>query len=175
MLLTELEKLKAIIGRFSGFAKMPQPSLEAVQVNQILADALKLFDAQFHTPGRPAIATEVSLEPNLHVIRADPELLGRAFQNLFLNAADAMAGGGTLSIRTSGRDKSVLVEISDTGTGLTEEECGRLFTPYYTTKQHGTGLGLAIVQSVVSDHAGKIWVESRHGRGTTFYIELPEG
>ena len=60
-----------------------------------------------------------------------------------------------------------------TGMGLTEEECARLFTPYYTTKQHGTGLGLAIVQSVVSDHHGKISVSSASGRGTTFTIDLP--
>ena len=65
------------------------------------------------------------------------------------------------------------IEVSDTGTGLTPEECERLFTPYYTTKQHGTGLGLAIVQSVVSDHRGSISVESEPGKGTTFRIDLP--
>jgi signal transduction histidine kinase len=63
--------------------------------------------------------------------------------------------------------------VEDTGQGLTKEECDRLFTPYYTTKQHGTGLGLAIVQSVVSDHNGRIAVESEPGRGTRFTIELP--
>ena len=62
--------------------------------------------------------------------------------------------------------------MSDTGEGLTPEECDRLFTPYYTTKQHGTGLGLAIVQSVVSDHKGTITVHSEPGKGTTFRIEL---
>jgi signal transduction histidine kinase len=67
----------------------------------------------------------------------------------------------------------VHLEISDTGTGLTPEECDRLFTPYYTTKQHGTGLGLAIVQSVVSDHGGRISVESETGVGTSFHIDLP--
>ena len=67
----------------------------------------------------------------------------------------------------------VEIYVSDTGSGLTPEECGRLFTPYYTTKQHGTGLGLAIVQSVVSDHGGKISVESTKEKGTTFRIELP--
>jgi signal transduction histidine kinase len=66
----------------------------------------------------------------------------------------------------------VLFEIADTGEGLTREECERLFTPYYTTKQHGTGLGLAIVQSVVSDHTAKISVESEAGHGTTFRIEF---
>ena len=66
----------------------------------------------------------------------------------------------------------VAIEVSDTGEGLTPEECERLFTPYYTTKQHGTGLGLAIVQSVVSDHKGTISVHSQPGHGTTFRIEL---
>ena len=84
-----------------------------------------------------------------------------------------MPQGGALTIRTRRSSGGVLLEVSDTGEGLTDEECQRLFTPYYTTKQHGTGLGLAIVQSVVADHGGKIWVESEPGRGTTFHIELP--
>jgi len=67
----------------------------------------------------------------------------------------------------------VRLEVTDTGEGLTPEECARLFTPYYTTKRHGTGLGLAIVQSVVSDHSGRIEVESAPGAGATFRIELP--
>jgi signal transduction histidine kinase len=67
----------------------------------------------------------------------------------------------------------VRIDVSDSGEGLGEEERSRLFTPYYTTKQHGTGLGLAIVQSVVADHAGKIWVDSAPGQGATFHIELP--
>jgi signal transduction histidine kinase len=65
------------------------------------------------------------------------------------------------------------LEVRDTGTGITPEECERLFTPYYTTKQHGTGLGLAIVQAIVSDHHGTINVHSTPGRGTVFTIELP--
>jgi signal transduction histidine kinase len=65
--------------------------------------------------------------------------------------------------------------VADSGTGLTPEECARIFTPYYTSKQHGTGLGLAIVQSVVSDHGGRIRVESQPDRGTKFVIELPAG
>jgi signal transduction histidine kinase len=67
----------------------------------------------------------------------------------------------------------VTIEVSDTGSGLTPEECQQIFTPYYTSKEHGTGLGLAIVQSVVSDHGGRIRVQSEPGKGTTFTIELP--
>jgi two-component system NtrC family sensor kinase len=87
---------------------------------------------------------------------------------------DAMPAGGTLTLRTSENDGHVRIEVADTGKGLTPEECKRLFTPYYTTKQMGTGLGLAIVQSVVSDHHGNISVTSEEGRGTTFRIDLPQ-
>ncbi|MGH9866004.1 MAG: sensor histidine kinase, partial [Candidatus Acidiferrales bacterium] len=101
-------------------------------------------------------------------------LLHRAIGNLVLNAIDAMPEGGKLTLRTMAHDGGVRLEISDTGVGLTREECERLFTPYYTTKQHGTGLGLAIVQSVVSDHGGRIFVTSEPDQGTTFRIDLPE-
>ncbi len=106
-------------------------------------------------------------------VSADPVLLRRVIENLVLNAIDAMPQGGQLTFRTTVRDKRAVFELSDTGAGLTSEECERLFTPYYTTKQHGTGLGLAIAQSVVSDHHGTITVSSRKNEGTTFHIELP--
>jgi signal transduction histidine kinase len=85
-----------------------------------------------------------------------------------------MPAGGTLTLRTFERERNIRIEVADTGKGLTPEECSRLFTPYYTTKQQGTGLGLAIVQSVVSDHHGTISVTSDEGRGSSFKIELPQ-
>jgi signal transduction histidine kinase len=136
---------------------------------------VKLFEAQFGAVGRPPITPELHLEEGLPTIQADATLLHRALENLVLNAMDAMPAGGVLMLRTTHRDegREVHLEISDTGTGLTPEECERLFTPYYTTKLHGTGLGLAIVQSVVSDHGGRISVESEAGVGTSFHIDLP--
>jgi two-component system, NtrC family, nitrogen regulation sensor histidine kinase NtrY len=104
---------------------------------------------------------------------ADPELLHRALSNLVLNAMDAMPDGGTLTLSAAPKADRIEIRVADTGGGLTPEECERLFTPYYTTKQHGTGLGLAIVQSVVADHAGTIAVESPTGGGATFIITLP--
>jgi two-component system, NtrC family, nitrogen regulation sensor histidine kinase NtrY len=173
ILLSEIEHLKTIVGRFSDFAKMPQPELGPVQVNDVVRSVVKLFEAQFGAVGRPPITSELHLEENLPVIQADAALLRRAIENLVLNAMDAMPAGGVLMLRTSHADGSVELEISDTGGGLTPEECERLFTPYYTTKQHGTGLGLAIVQSVVSDHGGRISVESESGVGTSFRLRLP--
>jgi signal transduction histidine kinase len=104
---------------------------------------------------------------------ADPELLHRAISNLVLNAMDAMPHGGTLILSARPKGETVELRVADTGEGITPEECERLFTPYYTTKEHGTGLGLAIVQSVVADHNGTIAVESRPGAGVTFVISLP--
>jgi two-component system, NtrC family, nitrogen regulation sensor histidine kinase NtrY len=171
-LLAELGHLKTIIGRFSDFAKMPAPQLEAVDVNQMAREVIQLFEAQLGAPGQPAVETKLQLNADPGEVPADPDQLRRALRNLILNALDAMPQGGALTIRTARHDGRVAVEVSDTGEGLTPEECDRLFTPYYTTKQHGTGLGLAIVQSVVSDHKGTIAVHSEPGKGTTFRIEL---
>ena len=173
ILLSEIENLKKIVGRFSDFAKMPQPELGTVQLNETVRGIVKLFEPQFGAVGRPPITPELHLDEHLPSIQADEALLRRAIENLVLNAMDAMPAGGVLMLRTTHQNGDVDLEVSDTGSGLTPEECDRLFTPYYTTKQHGTGLGLAIVQSVVSDHGGKISVESETGVGTSFHIQLP--
>jgi two-component system, NtrC family, nitrogen regulation sensor histidine kinase NtrY len=173
ILITEIENLKAIVGRFSDFAKMPQPELGTVNLNEIVRNVVKLFEGQFSAVGRPAITPELHLEDDLPTIQADTTLLHRALENLVLNAMDAMPAGGVLMLRTQHTPTEVSLEVSDTGTGLTPEETERLFTPYYTTKQHGTGLGLAIVQAVIADHGGRISIESETGVGTSFHIELP--
>jgi len=170
----ELANLNSIVGRFSDFSKMPAPQFARVNINESLRNAVKLFEPQFTAVGKPSITTEYFLNESLPEIDGDPDLLHRAFQNLVLNALDAMPAGGGLTMRTEDRDDAVRIEVSDTGKGLTPEECSRLFTPYYTTKQLGTGLGLAIVQSVVSDHHGTISVSSEEGRGATFRIDLPK-
>jgi len=170
----ELSNLNTIVGRFSDFSKMPAPRFTRVNVNEALRNAIRLFEPQFHEVGKPTITPEYFLAEPLPEIDADPDLLHRAFQNLVLNALDAMPSGGTLTLRTSESEENVRIEVADTGKGLTPEECSRLFTPYYTTKQLGTGLGLAIVQSVVSDHHGTISVSSEEGQGAKFRIELPQ-
>jgi len=170
-LLAEIANLKGIVGRFSEFSRMPQPHLQPVQVNNVIAAVMQLFQAQLGENGK--IRSELQLDSSLEPISADGELLHRAISNLVLNAIDAMPEGGTLKLRTQRENSKVKIEVADTGSGLTPEDCERIFTPYYTSKQHGTGLGLAIVQSVVSDHGGRIHVESQPGRGATFVIELP--
>jgi signal transduction histidine kinase len=170
----ELANLNTIVSRFSDFSKMPSPQFVRVNVNEAIRSAVRLFEPQFNEVGKPTITPELFLTDPLPEIDADPDLLHRAFQNLVLNALDAMPAGGTLTLKTSEHEGHVRIEVADTGKGLTPEECSRLFTPYYTTKLQGTGLGLAILQSVVSDHHGSISVTSHEGRGTTFRIDLPQ-
>jgi len=171
-LAAEIANLKNIIQRFSDFSKMPKPQVEEVDVADVLRKISGLYEPAL-TQHQPAIAFESRISDEPLRVSADPDLLHRALSNLVLNAMDAMPDGGTLTINAARNGDSVELRVSDTGTGMTAEECERLFTPYYTTKQHGTGLGLAIVQSVISDHNGTIRVESTPGSGSTFVVELP--
>lgn len=167
----EIANLKTIIGRFSDFSKMPQPHPERIEAGEVLARACALYASGGLENSK--IKLEKKIANEAMPLMADPELLHRALSNLVLNAMDAMPNGGTLTISAEPVGETVEIRVADTGEGLTPEECDRLFTPYYTTKQHGTGLGLAIVQSVVADHAGTIAVESGTGKGATFVITLP--
>lgn len=169
-LLAELGNLKAIINRFSEFSRMPQPQLTQVSVNSIVQGVARLHAAQLAAAG---ITVDLSLS-DVPQISADQDLLHRALSNLVMNAVDAMPSGGQLRLTTRSTEAGVEIAVSDTGTGMSKEEAERLFTPYYTTKQHGTGLGLSIVQSVVTDHGGDVAVESS-STGTTFRIRLPKG
>jgi signal transduction histidine kinase len=171
----EIANLKTIIGRFSDFSKMPQPQLERIDAKDLIERVRALYASggsiAAHDGAKIAFDTELFQDPM--PIDADPELLHRALSNLVLNAMDAMPDGGTLTLSAQPAQQVIEIRVADTGQGMTPEECERLFTPYYTTKQHGTGLGLAIVQSVIADHAGTIAVESQTAGGTTIIITLP--
>ena len=170
-LATEIANLKTIIGRFSDLSKMPKPELERIDAKDVVERVRALYETFASRDAKIKIAVDVA---NAAMpLDADPELLHRALSNLVLNAMDAMPDGGVLTISARPVNEKVELRVADTGQGMTPEECERLFTPYYTTKQHGTGLGLAIVQSVVADHAGTIAVESPPGGGATFIITLP--
>jgi len=172
----EIANLKTIIGRFSDFSKMPKPELEHIDAKDVIGRVRSLYETTGATaaPGQQPIRFEIDLSHEPMPLRVDPELLHRALSNLVLNAIDALPDGGTLTLAAKPLGSHIEIRVSDTGSGLTPEECERLFTPYYTTKQHGTGLGLAIVQSVISDHNGSITVESHPNQGATFIITLPK-
>ena len=175
----EIANLKTIIGRFSDFSKMPRPQLEQVNAADAVTRVAKLYfpgfgAAEIQADSDARIECRIDLDAGSLLVDADPELLHRALSNLVLNAMDAMPEGGKLTLSAKSLGDHVEIRVADTGQGLTPEECERLFTPYYTTKQHGTGLGLAIVQSVVADHQGTISVESQPGGGAAFVLLFPK-
>jgi len=167
-ILDELRSLRSIVEEFSQFARMPPPRLAPTDLGELVERVLALYRAR-----AAAVRIETGLAPGLPAVPADRDLLGRALGNLVANALEAMPDGGTLSVKTRAVEDGVALEVADTGPGLTEEQRTRLFTPYYTTKKGGTGLGLAIVQGIVSDHGGRIQVQSTPGAGTTFTLVLP--
>jgi signal transduction histidine kinase len=169
-ILDALRSLRRIVDEFAEFARMPRPEPRPTDVNGVVEKVLAL-----HRAGAGAVRLEAALSPDLPAIAADPDLLARALGNLVRNALEAMPQGGTLNVRTAARDGTVRVEVADDGPGITDEQRTRLFVPYFTTKKGGTGLGLAIVQGIVSDHGGRVEVQSAPGAGTTFTLILPAG
>jgi two-component system NtrC family sensor kinase len=116
------------------------------------------------------------VDPSLPDIQADPAQLREVFVNLMTNAAEAMEGGGSLTITTaSAEDEMIKIAFQDTGCGIPEQNLSKIFTPFFTTKAigKGTGLGLAIVYGIIKMHRGQIYVESEVGVGSTFTITLP--
>jgi signal transduction histidine kinase len=168
----EIANLKTIVGRFSDFSKMPKPQLSELDLRDVVTRVIRLYQPSLAQREHP-IEMVVEIAAEALPVWVDAELMHRALSNLVLNAMDAMLDGGTLTLSASRNGEHIRIVVRDTGHGMTAEECERLFTPYYTTKQEGTGLGLAIVQSVIADHHGAIVVESNPGSGTAFVIDLP--
>jgi signal transduction histidine kinase len=171
-LVSGIANFKTVTGRFTNFAKSPQLIPVPMNLNDLVRSTVKLFEPQFSAVGRPPITPELHLDEDLPVIQADSELLQRAVENLILNAMDAMPAGGVLMLRTTQRDGGVHLEVADTGMGLSSEEREHLFTPGYAMKPHGADMALAVVQAIVSDHGGRMSVETEAGVGTSFHIHL---
>lgn len=151
---------------------------EAIQLNGLVGEAVSLSVPKWKNEalanGRTIV---VQTEPGeIPAIQGDPSELREALINLIFNAVDAMPNGGSIVIRTRFENEYVHLELSDTGTGMSEEVRQRCLEPYFTTKgTRGTGLGLAMVYGIVHRHGGEIEVMSEPGKGTTFLIQLPAG
>jgi two-component system NtrC family sensor kinase len=165
----ETERCSAIVRNLLDFARERPLTLRDVNLNAVIEEGLSLIAHQVQIQG-------VTLDKRLGeipVVLADFGLLRQAFVNLALNACDAMAKGGTLSITTRLEGREVELVAADTGPGIPRENLSRIFDPFFTTKEKGTGLGLSVVYGIVQRHGGRIEVQSEPGQGTTFVIHLP--
>ena len=153
------------------FAKGGAPVKEVVDVSALLREVLDL--ALVGSPVRPELHLRATLSA-----QADPGQIREVIQSLVINALDAMSGGGVLTVTTddvgdSPAERFVRIAISDTGPGITADKIERIFDPYFTTKPAGTGLGLSVAHSIVSQHGGRITVQSAPDEGATFEVLLP--
>lgn len=166
----EIARLDRIINQFLRAVRPTKPDLQRASVNDIVNETISLLEREIADRD---ILVERELGKDIPASLVDRAQLKQAFYNLIKNALQAMRAGGILRVRTEATDTHVIVSFIDTGHGISPEQVGRIFEPYYTTKTEGSGLGLMIVQRIVRDHGGMIDVESDVGRGTTVRIKLP--
>jgi two-component system NtrC family sensor kinase len=165
-----------IVNNLLNFSRTSGSETGDVDVNKVIAETLALLEHQFKVS---KIEVRSELAPKLPPIQGNPGRLQQVFLNLFLNAKDAMPGGGTLHVGTL-NGEYVSVSVSDTGSGIAPENIQRIYDPFFTTKAtpregqaRGTGLGLSVTYGIIQEHAGKIRVESQPGAGTTFTLDFP--
>ncbi|MGB6478832.1 MAG: ATP-binding protein [Candidatus Sulfotelmatobacter sp.] len=165
-----------IVNNLLNFSRTSGSEIGDVDVNKVIADTLALLEHQFKVA---KVEVQNTPEPSLPAIQGNAGRLQQVFLNLFLNAKDAMPGGGTLRVVTL-NGESVSVCVSDTGSGIAPEHIQRIYDPFFTTKTapregqpRGTGLGLSVTYGIIQEHAGKIRVESHPGQGTTFTLDFP--
>lgn len=167
----EIERLNRIVNDLVSFAKPSKLTREPAQINEILDKTVRLSEISFKKLN-VKVVKEFSEVPKVLV---DSQQIMQIFLNLIMNGAQAMANGGTLTVKTYYDDiaKVVCVDVKDTGIGISEANLKKLFSPFFSTKEGGTGLGLAITRRIIEEHNGKIKVKSAIGEGTTFTVELP--
>jgi two-component system sensor histidine kinase AtoS len=173
----EIKRIESLLKSLLNFAKPPKPQFMSVDLNDILYKTIdfSLRHLSLKSQDPDAISVLNDLGTDLPEIMADTLQLQQAFLNLLLNAVDAMPYGGTLGVKTylDEQDKSIKIEISDTGKGIDEAMKNKIFQPFVTTKSKGTGLGLAITKRLIEQQGGDIRAENKQGGGTIFKIMLP--
>jgi two-component system NtrC family sensor kinase len=161
-----------IVNNLLNFSRTGAAELIELDLNSVLEETLTLVQHPFRTARVNVIKNYTDRLP---LVLGSTTRLQQVFLNLFMNARDAMPGGGMLEVRTGAHNGSVEVEVTDTGSGIPSEHLHRIFDPFFTTKAtgRGTGLGLSVSYGIIKEHAGKVDVRSTPGKGTSFRLEFP--
>jgi len=167
-IVNQVAALKSMVNSFSEYARSPQLSLQALDLNLLVQEILAMYE----NGGAPI---KLELAPGLPQIQGDATLLRQVVHNLLQNAQDALNETADPGIRVSTRsaDKGIQLEIQDNGSGFPDHLMSRLYEPYVTTKPKGTGLGLAIVKKIVEEHHGNMQIENIQPHGACVSIFLP--
>jgi len=167
----ESKRCKKIVQDLLSYARTPRPSLEPVDLNDLLTQIVEF--AANHTDMR-GVVIRTEFAAGLPRVMLDGDQMRQVAINLILNAGGAMPDGGELVVRTElAGEGHVRIIFSDSGSGIPAESLEKIFEPFYTTKERGTGLGLAITRQIIEQHHGEIHIESELGKGTTVVVTLP--
>jgi signal transduction histidine kinase len=167
------QRCKTIVANLLKFSRESKAEASLLDINQVLEDTFSFTQHQLEMNNIELIKR---LGEGLPRVLGNEHQLEQVFTNLILNAKDAMANGGRLTVSTTAQDGYIYVSFADTGCGIPEDKLGKIFDPFFTTKEvgEGTGLGLSVSYGIIREHKGKITVESQEGKGTTFKIILPK-
>ena len=174
IIVEETSRLDNIVREFLDFARPRDVRKAAGSLNAVLERVLRFMEPEFQ---QKEVQVQVLLDEELPEIFFDSEQIYQVILNIVFNAIQAMPQGGALFLKTVAlpEENAVMLEVVDTGVGISPEKLEQIFTPFYTDKNRGTGLGLAIAKSIVDKHQGSITVSSIPGEGSTFRLTLPVG
>jgi two-component system sensor histidine kinase HydH len=170
VMVQEVDRLNRVITELLDFARPAELNLKPTDVGELLTHSVRLIEPDVKAKG---IAIDLQLPEEDISISMDPDRFSQCLLNLYLNAVQAMDGGGVLTVKARRENDRMRFEIADTGNGIALGDLKKIFDPYFTTKPSGTGLGLAIVHKIIEAHQGRIQVRSTPGAGTTFIVVLP--
>ncbi len=165
----ETDRVEQILDSFLRYVDRTELQLASIDINELVIDMIDFYSPQAHSHS-------ITIHQGLHneplVCKIDPDMVKQVILNLFINAQQAMNRGGDLIIRTDRQEKDALIQISDTGAGITPDKLPHIFDAYYTSRPQGSGLGLPTAKKIIEAHKGSITVNSEPGKGTSFEIRL---
>jgi len=166
----KIDRLEQILDGFLRYVNRTELQLATVDINELVSDMVDFYSPQAHSH---SITTRQGLYGEPLVCKVDADMLKQVILNLFINAQQAMSDGGELMIRTNRQKEDAVIQISDTGSGISPDKLPNIFDTYYSSRPQGSGLGLPTAKKIVEAHNGTITVDSEPGKGTLFTIKLP--
>lgn len=166
-IIAEVESLKRLVDVFSRYGRMPEVNKVHSNLTESIDDVVSLYK------GFKNLDINIAVHGEIPMVNVDSEQIKRVLINIIDNAIKAMNNTGTIDISVKMDENKVIIDIADTGPGISDEEKGKLFIPYFSKRKDGTGLGLAIAHKIVSDHGGRILVRDNNPKGSIFTVEIP--
>ncbi len=166
----EVSRINRLTTSLLNFAKPVVPHPSKTDINELIRETVRLVSPEYHDKG---VSLVTSLDGSLPPVSVDPSQIKQVLINLLINGLAASAKGKSVTVATGREDGDFLISVVDAGDGISPNDLGNIFKPFFTTKTAGTGLGLAITEKIVREHGGDIAVASAEGQGSTFTIRLP--